>query len=210
MVESGTIALRDLFTIRQGEPALDNIHNTIAPAVTDIIMIKRLSGNQPHCRYYDYAGKSCRIYESRPLECRALKCWDTTEIERIYTLRRLTRRHLLSSVDGLWTLVRDHQAQCDYGYVDELATQLKRSSAGDKPIQALLKLIRYDENLRQGTLARANLDPEILPFLFGRPLAFTIQMFRLKRVDGPGGATIEPSGPAPRSGLLPAPVRNSF
>ncbi len=192
LVESGKISLSDLFTIRQGEPALDNIKNTIAPAVTDIIMVKGLQDNRPHCRHYDYANKGCRIYISRPLECRVLKCWDTEQIERIYSLRRLTRRHLLSKVDGLWSLVQDHQQRCDYAYVAELADRLKRPQAGDQSIKDLLSLIRYDGSLRQVTVERSGLDPEMLPFLFGRPLSFTIEMFRLKLAGTSSGVTIEP------------------
>lgn len=196
LVESGEIALSDLFTIRQGEPAFDNITNTIAPAVTDIIMVKGLPDNRPHCRYFDYASKGCRIYAHRPLECRALECWDTQAVESLYSIRRLTRRHLLSKVEGLWTLVQDHQDKCDYGYIDELATDLKRANSATAAMDELLALIHYDEQLRQGTVERSSTDPEILFFLFGRPLSFTIQMFRLKLVDSPRGRTIEPLGPA--------------
>jgi Fe-S-cluster containining protein len=195
LVESGSIALSDLFTIRQGEPALDNITNTIAPAVTDIILIKGLPDNRPHCRHYDYAGKACRIYDSRPLECRTLECWDTEGIERIYNLRRLTRRHLLSKVEGLWALVQEHQERCDYGCVAELADNLKRPSTDDRPVQELLSIIQYDENLRHATEERSGIDPEILTFLFGRPLSFTIQLFRLKLKQTPQGKVIESMGP---------------
>jgi Fe-S-cluster containining protein len=195
-VESGKIPLGDLFTIRQGEPALDNLTGTIAPAVTDIIKIKGFPDNRPHCRFYDFSSKGCRIYADRPLECRVLQCWDTGEIERVYNCRRLTRRHLLASVAGLWSLVQDHQEQCDYGHVAELADDLKRPHTAAAADNSLLSLVHYDENLRQVTQERSGLDPQILPFLFGRPLSFTIQMFRLKLVKAAGGTTIEPIGPA--------------
>jgi Fe-S-cluster containining protein len=141
LVESGEIALSDLFTIRQGEPAFDNITHTIAPAVTDIIMVKGLPDSRPHCCYFDYASKGCRIYAHRPLECQALECWDTRAVENIYSVRRLTRRHLLSKVEGLWPLVQDHQDKCDYGYIDELATNLKRTNTATAAMDELLDLI---------------------------------------------------------------------
>jgi Fe-S-cluster containining protein len=194
LVETGIIPLSDLFTIRQGEPALDNIDNTIAPAVTDIIMIKGLPDNRPQCRYYDYDTKGCRIYDRRPLECRALNCRDTREIERIYSLRRLTRRHLLSNVEGLWTLVQDHQSRCDYGCVAELAADLKRPHTAREAAESLLELIRFDDELRILTAERSSIDSQILPFLFGRPLSSTIGMFRLRLTRTRRGPVIEPLG----------------
>jgi Fe-S-cluster containining protein len=194
LVESGVVPLKQLFTIRQGEPAFDNVTGVIAPAVTDIIKIKGISESSSICRYYNSATKGCGIYAQRPAECRALKCWNTNEIERLYNCRRLTRRHLLSEVNGLWDLVQDHQERCDYSHVAELAAQLKQVQPSAKFHETLLALIRYDESIRQVIRERANLDPGMLPFLFGRELAFTIQMFQLKRVRTDQGMLLRPLG----------------
>jgi len=194
LVESGIIPLQQLFTIRQGEPAYDNVSGVIAPAATDIIMIKGNSKGRSICCFYDTASKGCSIYGVRPAECRALKCWNTQEIERLYNCRRLTRRHLISKVEGLWDLVKDHQARCDYSHVAELAAQLKQVQPPPASQKLLLDLIHYDESLRQVTCERAKLDPEMLPFLFGRALSFTIQMFQLKRLITDQGITLRPLG----------------
>ncbi len=193
-MESGTIPLQQLFTIRQGEPAYDNVTGVIAPAATDIIMIKGNSKSSTICGFYDAAPKGCSIYAVRPAECRALKCWDTQEIERLYNCRRLTRRHLISKVEGIWDLVKDHQERCDYSHVAELAAQLKQVQPPSTSHKSLLDLIHYDESLRQVTCERAKLDPEMLPFLFGRALSFTIQMFQLKRVGTDQGIILRPLG----------------
>jgi Fe-S-cluster containining protein len=195
LVESGIIPLKQLFTIRQGEPAFDNVTGVIAPAVTDIIKIKGVSEGSSICLHYDSATKGCGIYTHRPAECRALKCWNPHEIERLYNCRRLTRRHLLSKVKGLWDLVQDHQERCDYSHVAELAAQLKQVQPVAKSHETLLELIQYDESIRQVIRERANLDPEMLPFLFGRPLSFTIQMFQLKRVRADQGMQLRALGP---------------
>ena len=180
LVESGKIPLKALFTIRQGEPCFDNVKHTIAPAVTDIIKVKNAPQAGSACYYYHAKHKNCSLYDQRPQECRTLECWDVSAIEQLYNCRRLTRRHVLSKVDGLWDLVDDHQERCDYGHVAELAQQARRPSPSKGPQQDLLELVRYDENLRQLTVERMNLDPEMLEFLFGRPLSFTIGMFQLK------------------------------
>lgn len=192
LVESGIIELKQLLTIRQGEPAFDNITGVVAPAVTDIIKIKGVSEGSDICRLYDADTKGCGIYGQRPAECRALKCWDIREIEMLYNCRRLTRRHLLSSVDGLWDLVQEHQARCDYSHVAELASQVKLVHPRPESEKMLLGMIRYDENIRQLTCERAGLAPEMLPFLFGRPLSFTIRMFQLKLVRSNQGLSLRP------------------
>lgn len=194
LVASGKIPLQDLFTIRQGEPAYDNVTETIAPAVTDIIKLKGVSTGSQVCRFYDPTTKGCGIYGHRPAECRALQCWDTSSIETLYRCRRLERRHLLVEAAGVWELVQAHQRRCDYGDVAELAARLKQDASAEDPHDRLLELVRYDESLRQVTLERTGWNPELIPFLFGRPLSFTIQMFKLKPVRTSGGTRLVPVG----------------
>ena len=196
LVESGRIPMQHLFTIRQGEPAYDNVTGTIAPAVTDIIKLKGASTGSQVCCYYESATKGCGIYDHRPVECRALECWDTRGIEALYLCRRLERRHLLVKAAVFQELVREHQQRCDYGEVAELTAQLKQNSSTEEFQNKLLELIRYDESLRQVTLERTGINPELLPFLFGRPLSFTIQMFKLKLGRTGSGTQLVPTGAA--------------
>jgi Fe-S-cluster containining protein len=71
LVESGKIPMQHLFTIRQGEPAYDNVTGTIAPAVTDIIKLKGARPGSDVCCFYESAGKVCGIYGHRPAPCNA-------------------------------------------------------------------------------------------------------------------------------------------
>ena len=52
------------------------------------------------------------------------------EIEKIYAKNRLTRKDLISSIEGLWDLVEEHQNQCGYDmltlFVDALNTDKKK------------------------------------------------------------------------------------
>jgi Fe-S-cluster containining protein len=197
LVDSGKIQLKHLMTFRQGEPTLDNVTDTIAPAVTDIIRVRGIHENRSDCVFYDRAEKYCRIYNQRPVECEALKCWDTQKIKSIYDSRRLTRRHLLSQVRGLWELVEDHQNHCDYSYVAELIEKIRRVDPVNEAMTELLELIRYDQHLREVTLERAKLDPGMLLFLFGRPLSFTIKLFEMKITKTEQGLVVEPAGANP-------------
>jgi Fe-S-cluster containining protein len=207
LVDSGIIPLKHLMTFRQGEPVYDNVGGSIAPAVTDIIKIKSIRQSSSDCVYYGAARKGCRIYQHRPSECTALQCWDTRKIEAIYNCRRLTRRHLLCNVRGLWDLVTHHQEHCDYAHIAELADRIRQGRQAGAAEEELLELIRFDGHLREVTLQRGNLDPGMLDFLYGRPLSFTIRLFQLGITKTDSGVRV---GPASGAGSQVCYRRNGF
>jgi Fe-S-cluster containining protein len=175
-IEDGTILLKHLYTIRRGEPGFDNVANRVVPADTDIIKM-RGKKNLQACTFLDQEASSCRIYDKRPLECRVLKCWDTREIERVYSRNRLTRKDLLGDVADVWQLVSDHERRCRYDAVQEVL-----ASAGDgieeSGIETLREIIGYDTHLRSVLAEKGGMDPELMDFLFGRPMRQTIRHYR--------------------------------
>ncbi|MBL0700264.1 MAG: YkgJ family cysteine cluster protein [Desulfosarcina sp.] len=175
LVEGGMIPLKHLFTIRKGEPANDNIRRSIQPAATDIIKIKG-QGNTLSCRFFNPKDNICKIYEHRALECRVLKCWDTEEIERIYSKNRLVRKDLIYKVAGLWDLVEEHQQRCSYDIIQNLVSLYNRDKKTDS-MKMLIDIINYEMHFRRLIIDRSGMDPEMLDFLFGRPLTDTIRMF---------------------------------
>jgi Fe-S-cluster containining protein len=178
LIEKGKIPSKYLYTLRRGELAHDNVKGCLKPVESDIIKIKGKNGSWT-CLFFDEVKKSCSIYEDRPLECRALKCWDTRQIEKIYANTRLTRKDLASGVKGLWDLIEDHQARCDYKRIQ----QLIKDMAGSKKNQArrkLVEIVRYDAEIRNLVVSKGGLDADILDFLFGRSLSNTIENFGVK------------------------------
>jgi Fe-S-cluster containining protein len=178
LIEKGKIPSKHLYTIRKGELAHDNVKGCLQPVDSDIVKIKGKK-NSWACLFFDDLKKRCTIYDDRPLECRVLKCWDTRELKQVYSNTRLTRTDLVSEVKGLWDLIKDHQARCDYNKIKLLVKDL----AGGKNSHArrkLLEIIRYDAELRKLVVARGGLDPEMLDFLFGRPLTKTLENYGIK------------------------------
>jgi Fe-S-cluster containining protein len=178
LIEKGKIPSKYLYTIRKGELAHDNVKGCMTPVDSDIIKIKGKKDSWT-CIFFNGVKKGCTIYDDRPLECRALKCWDTRKLEQIYANTRLTRTDLVSEVKGLWDLIKDHQARCDYKKIQPLIKNL----VGSKNIHArrkLLEIIRYDAEIRRLVISRGGLDPEILDFLFGRPLTKTLENYGIK------------------------------
>ena len=157
LIESGKIPAKYLFTIRKHEPSFDNIRDTVIPAESDIIKIKAQKGSHT-CVFFDESINGCRIYDVRPIECKALKCWDTGEIFQLYTKNRLARRDLISNIEGLWELIQDHQDQCAYHKIHALATAAKETSDNQQALEALRQIIAYDTNMRPLIIKQGGMD----------------------------------------------------
>jgi len=172
LIETGVIPSRCLFTIRKGELAYDNVRGCLLPVDSDVIKIKGKADSWS-CVFFDEAGKQCTVYDDRPRQCRALKCWDTSELEKIYAGRRLTRKDLVSKIEGLWDLIQDHQRRCDYEKIIKLIDDLD-APAGERARKELLEIIQFDVEIRKLVVEQGGMDPQMLDFLFGRPLAKTL------------------------------------
>ncbi|MBC2711936.1 MAG: YkgJ family cysteine cluster protein [Desulfosarcina sp.] len=184
LVDDGRIPARCLFTIRRGELARDNVKGTLAPLTEEIIKIKGQAGRWT-CLFYDEETRECGIYDHRPLECRAMDCRDTRRIERVYETARLTRRDLLSGIDGLWELIEDHEQRCSYDGLKSLVGE-GTGHGRLRQEEAILEIIRYDAHVRRLTTEKGGMDGKMMHFIFGRPLVDTIKMFdiALMKQDG--------------------------
>ena len=178
LIEKGLILIKYLYTIRQGEPAYDNIKKYLIPVSSDLIKIKGRNDSW-ECIFFDKKDNSCKIYDKRPVECRALKCWDTREIERIYSKNRLTRKDLVCKVEGLWDLIEEHQSRCSYDKIKYFVKELDGEKKNEA-IKGIYDILSYDDSIRELVVKKGKMDPENLDFLFGRPIVSTITMFGLK------------------------------
>lgn len=178
LIKDGVIHSKYLYTIRKGEWAYDNVRQCLEPVSSDIIKIKEKNDSWI-CIFFDESQSACAIYENRPLECRALKCWDTRELEDLYAKKRLTRADLISDIEGLWSLINDHQQRCNYEIIQKLVDAIKTNPGDAKARQKLSAIIQFDTEIRKLVVSNAGLEPEILDFLFGRPLTRTIKKMGL-------------------------------
>ena len=173
LIEDGTIHTRYLYTIRKGELVLDNVEGRLKPADTDIIKIK---GKRPswECVFYQAKNKTCSIYEHRPLECRLLKCWDTWDMETLYEKDRLTRRDILAGIEGLWGLITDHETQCAHDEINRAIQNLDGPFAKEAK-KVIAGAVQYDGAIRGLVLKNGHITPDMIDFLFGRPLTATLK-----------------------------------
>ena len=148
------------------------------PAASDIIKIKSQKDSVT-CIFFNEKENECTIYDNRPVECRALKCWDTREIENIYSKNRLTRKDLISTIEGLWDLVEDHQRRCSYEMLKFFIDDLNKDKK-DEALKGIFDIIEYDAQIRELVVQKGYLDPEMTDFIFGRPITKTIRMYGFK------------------------------
>jgi Fe-S-cluster containining protein len=178
LIEKGVIHSKYLYTIREGEMAYDNVRQCLEPVSSDIIKLKGKDDGWT-CILFDEKQNACTIYENRPIECRALKCWDTKALEELYAKKRLKREDLVADVEGLWGIIKDHQARCNYETIQKLVNAIN-SDRGGEARQKLAEIIQFDIEIRKLVVSRGGLDMEMLDFLFGRPLKQTLKNFGLK------------------------------
>jgi Fe-S-cluster containining protein len=178
LIKNGIILSKYLYTIRKGELCYDNIKESILPAASDIIKTKNQKDSLT-CIFFNEKENECTIYDHRPLECRALKCWDTREIESIYSKNRLTRKDLLSNIQGLWGLIKDHQKRCSYEKLT-LFIDIFKKAKKDEALQSILDIMEYDVQIRKLVVQKGGLDPEMTDFILGRPITETISIYGFK------------------------------
>ena len=165
-----------LYTIRKGELVHDNINAGLKFSDREMIKLKGPSTGKG-CILYDNYKKACTIYAHRPSQCRAFACWDDVEFKKVFAEPKATRKNIIRD-PNLLRLMEAHENTCDYQVISDYVKQIRQK--GDSIVSELLKILQYDQNIRQLTHENLGIDPGELDLLFGRPLTETIHMFGLR------------------------------
>lgn len=192
LIEKGIIPSKYIYTIRKGERCYDNIKKCLLPASSDILKLKEAKGSRT-CVFFNEKDEDCTIYDDRPMECRTLKCWDTAEIEKMYAKNRLTRKDLISPIEGLWELIEEHQERCSYDMLKFFINALDKDNRQES-LEGILNIIEYDNKIRAFTVQKAGLDPRLTDFLFGRPITETIKIYGINIKEKRGKYILSPTG----------------
>jgi len=185
LVKKGLIGKKDLYTIRAGELVKDNINEGLVVTTTELVKVREREGESGGCIFYDDPGKACTIYEHRPLQCEALKCWDTTEFLEVFKGLKLMRKQAIED-QVLMGLIEEHERRCGYALIEKLVGRIE--SMGEKAVDQILDLLKFDYHLRPFVAEKLALNPGEMEFFFGRPLTTTITMFGLQVVRAPDGS----------------------
>jgi Fe-S-cluster containining protein len=173
--------MEHLYTIRKGELVRDNVHGRVVPADQEMIKVREKEGS---CVFYDREEKACLIYETRPAQCASLKCWDTADFMELYESPRLHRKEIIEN-GVLLGLIEEQEKRCSYAALSDYVRRI--SDEGEKAVEKILELLKFDFHLRPFLAEKLGLRREEMDFYFGRPLAETIVMFGLKVEKQPDG-----------------------
>jgi len=194
LLQSGKVTHAHLRTLRAGEEVFDHWQNRNAVLDREIVMISpTLDGR---CPLYDAGQRACTAHELRPAQCRAQKCWDTADADKLRGWSGLKRVDLLDEEDPLRDSITEHDRVCAPARLRELAERLKEGD--EAAAQPIVDMVAEDERIRrQITVGLAPADA--LPFLLGRPLEMLLSPLGLERTrgwdSGVGVRTKAPSTP---------------
>lgn len=192
-VEKGDLAASHLYTVRVGERVRDNISGRLVFAPQELIKVREKGAGDGSCVYYAEDHRACRIYDRRPAQCAALLCRDPTAFLEVYRRPKATRADLFRD-PALIRLMEGHERRCAYNLLSALVKDIPQT--GRPAVENILKILRFDHDLRGLAVKRLGLDPSETDLLFGRPLAETIVMFGLEvRPEPDGSFLLTPLGP---------------
>ena len=170
MVMEGTLLPVQLITYRSGEPAWNPLKQEMVALPCEMIKIRSVEGGKT-CMLYNSDASSCSIYESRPLECRSLKCWDTREIESLFLKDLLDRRHLFQGSGTLLQLVDAYEQAIPVDDILFFCNASMHGSAEDRARahEHMERVAGVDVKFREKAADTLGLGQDDLFFYFGSP-----------------------------------------
>ena len=173
----GHISYQHLITIRKGELAFTPLSDKPEPVKQELVKIAG-KGKTWECLFYGKKESSCAIYEKRPLECRLLKCWDTSDILSITGKDTITRADIISQDDPITKFIERHEKKCSVLMAENLISAVMKKNSDSISLAKLTALVQQDIAIRSKAISEFGLSVETELFYFGRPL------FKILRSQG--------------------------
>lgn len=207
-LERSGLWLSDLVTLRKGELVRDDVVGTLLPLPEECVKIAPVSGSESWiCRFLKQEEPDqeaeCQAYGFRPAQCRALDCTNTEAIAALYSHDRASREVVLKAAGApsAWlALLPAYEEMCAYERIAPLARLVlppinPGTPAEKEATEALLETVRYDISFRRLCVERGYIPAGVLPFLLGRPLSETLDMFGLALFRDSRGLSLVRRGP---------------
>ncbi|MEJ2109457.1 MAG: YkgJ family cysteine cluster protein [Acidobacteriota bacterium] len=178
LFDEGILRFSDVYTIRKGEPVLDNVKGKLDTLSQELIKIKEpLETRQ--CFYYDEPSKSCRIYEKRPLQCRTQECWSPDALEKLWSRDKLTRKDFFNNDEELMGLIEIHNQRCSPEELDD-AIKNYWESCKMSDLDPVVEMLSQDVIIRNFFVEKLGRDLEELDLILGRRLASVVEAYNLR------------------------------
>ncbi len=179
----GVLQREHLLTLRRGERVRDNVAGAVVVLQREMIRIKSRSDSLA-CMLLK-SENHCPIYERRPAQCRALACWDTDELKRVYRQQSLSRSDLISPHSALAGIIGEHEQGCSPDRLRQLVQQVREK--GDREgLQEIGLMLSRDREFRRYLRDRAGAEGA-LEFILGRSLEAILWAEGIRVEESGGG-----------------------
>ncbi len=169
IISEGRIETSHLITLRKGELAYGPTGATLKPIPQELIKIAG-RGRGWECIFLDKKEASCMIYAHRPLECRLLKCWDTSDILQVICTDTLKRTDIINPQDPILRLIEEHEMTCSVLEMEAILSTFSGGSDKSAPLNRLAELVRKDLHIRSRAVSVFALPLAAELFILGRPI----------------------------------------
>jgi Fe-S-cluster containining protein len=180
---SGVLSHENTYTVREGEMVRSARDNELYESAMELIKIREHRGGGG-CVFYE-GDQGCRIYDKRPVQCRAYACWSPEGMVTGLNDTALRRADLFAAADVLVQVIARHDERCAY---ERLRDALERAAGNDeRAVEEILDMLQYDTYARTFVYERFGFPAQGTDLLLGRPLTETIGAFGLEVVKGHDG-----------------------
>ncbi len=177
LIRNGSLPIKRLITIRKGELVIKPHKDEPQTAACELIKISG-TGSDWQCFFYDEEQKGCMIYESRPLSCRLLQCWDTEAVEDLVEKNTLSRLDLVGEKEPIRKMIETHEKQCPCPDLDALRRAIAAGETLD--LEALQAMVNDDIRIRTEAVQKLKISLAEELFYFGRPIFQLLQQIGVK------------------------------
>jgi Fe-S-cluster containining protein len=176
-LQEGVLRPINLFTLRAGELAYHPLEERLIELSDDMIKIKSMDESSA-CTFYNAEQKACFIYEDRPLECRALKCWDTGDIEGLFMQDLLSRLDLCPKGSVIAEMISAYDRSFPPGRIYGLLSEAASPEGAQQTDPEIERMLSTDDAFRQKVVEALGLKEDELEFFFGRPVKSLIESIK--------------------------------
>lgn len=174
---NGALRFSDLITLRKGETAYSAVTRSAAPLEREMIKIREQPGTKT-CVFHDPEKSGCGIYETRPVQCRAQKCWDPESYAKTTAGPPLDRARVLRSAGIIREIVSRHEARCGRETFSRVMARLAATKG--RSVADAVDMLAFDDHVRKFVMEKLGVADRELDFYFGRSLIEALEPYGLK------------------------------
>ena len=102
----------------------------------------------------------------------------------VYNAPKLERENFIEN-GVLLGFIKEHEKRCSYSLLESYVKKIK--DIGDPALEKILKILKFDHEIRPFLAQKLDLNPSHMNLYLGRPLTETISMFGLHVIEENNG-----------------------